>query len=901
MSEHSRFASGVLWSYIQAWVARGITTASFLIIGLFIGPHEFGLFSLVAALLMFTEMVCEQSLSQAVVQIEKLNEPQMNAAFFSALLAGVAISSGLFLGSEFLALCFKADSLTPLLKVSALCPLLIAVAAVPTGLLKRDLRFKCLAQRTFLASGLSSVIGIALVVLGFGALGLVVQAVFYYAISAGVLWKNCSWRPGARLPSLQEGAKVLRQSAANLSNKLLDFSETRGVEMLVGAVAGVQALGLFAFANKIAQTAFQVFSSPILDVIFSGVARNGRGEAEETLRFGQLVIATFPAAALFGLACAGPDLLSAVYGTRWQGAAYPLSVLCAAFLLRSFLYVFGTTLLALRASIPAVIIAAVRTSVAVGVAALALHSGLGAPGAAWGYLAGAVLVAPVSSFFIFKVTQMSLKTLLRIPLKVMLVAGLSAVLFLLLRKSGPDAPWFGLFCSALSTLVFLLGVMMLNAGVLAQSLRHAAVGERVSRLLRPVHVCAVRMLDLRERMRLCWFFGLIRFSVFCGKCLARKIARTKILIVPGDTMELSGSLGDQVLMLGLKSMIQWDCAVVVVDERCSSEHRFLKFRCLHAWSGILAGWKLGREAAACQSLFVIGADVMDGYYSPGVSRQRIMLANAFSRAGVSCSIMGFSFNERPHSDVIREFRCLPPDVRICLRDPVSLERFERIVGRSGVLVADLAFLAEEAGGADVARRVALWAESQRREDRKLLGVNVNPQVVAHLPCGTEEGIADSVAKCCKRLLGEKVSVVLIPHDFRPGCADLRVMEMVWRSLEQDADGHALLLSDPFSGQEIKSACRSLDLVLSARMHLAIGALSVSTPVCGIQYQGKFEGLFRHFNLGNDVFISPEDAMESVRLHAFIVGCLNRCDVLRKQVDDRLPEVRKLAALNRGEA
>ena len=311
-----------------------------------------------------------------------------------------------------------------------------------------------------------------------------------------------------------------------------------------------------------------------------------------------------------------------------------------------------------------------------------------------------------------------------------------------------------------------------------------------------------------------------------------------------------------------------------------------------------AGWCLGCASATANGLYIIGADVMDGYYTPGVSRQRLLLANAFAKAGITCCITGFSFNDAPSPSVVKEFRRLPLGVRVCLRDAVSLERFERIVGLPAILVADLAFLVAEAEYAPVVDRVLPWAARQKAAGRLVLGININPQVVAHLKQGTEQGISDSVAECCKALLRENISIVLIPHDFRPGCADLRVMNMVWSRISSVSGEHGIVLSEQFSAQEIKTACRALDLVLSARMHLAIGALSVCTPVCGIQYQGKFEGLFKHFGFGKDIFIEPENALDPIKLKIFLSHNINRLGFLRAQVIDYLPAVKELATLNR---
>lgn len=896
MERRNQFASGILWSYLQAWVARGFSTFGFLIVGLFLGPEEFGLFALVAAFVMFAEMLCEQSLSQTLVQLPAMDHSQLSSLFVIGGAFGVALSAILFFCAQPIADFFSASALIPYLRIAAVCPLLIGFSVVPMGLLRRNLDFKSLARRTVAASGISSFLGIALVIAGYGILGLLAQSVCFYAVSAVMLWRCCDWRPKA-LSISPDSTAIFRLASANASTKLLDFAETRGVEMMVGAMAGLPALGVFAFANKIAQTGFQMVVSPVLEVIFAGVAREGRsGKLAETLCNGQLIISTLPALALFGLACAAAPLLGGLYGERWQAAIWPLTLVATAYFLRAFLYVYGTALLALRCSAAAIAVTGTRTGACVAIVYFLLHLGQDAA-AAWGCLLGGLVVAPVSVFLLSKETQISMKTLLIVPLKIALAASLGFLVCIAGNRLVPDdSLLIGWLPVGLASLAFFLASVGLNAGLLVRVLRHSVQSGMVGRMQRPLLLLAQAMLNGREQCRLQWFAFSLRLSMLLHR--RQTLGGGRHLVVPADTTELDGSLGDQALLLGLSDLIDRGNTQIVVSEYFNPGLVFGDSAFLRAWQGLAAGWRLGRASATANGLYIIGADVMDGYYTPGVSRQRLLLVNAFARAGIPCCITGFSFNEAPSLSVVEEFRRLPSGVRICLRDAVSLERFERIVGRGAILVADLAFLVKEAESAPVADRVVPWAAGQKAAGRQLLGININPQVVAHLPHGTEEGIADSVAECCKGLLQENISIVLIPHDFRPGCADLRVMNMVWSRIGELAGNHAIVLADQFSAQEIKTACKALDLVLSARMHLAIGALSVCTPVCGIQYQGKFEGLFKHFGFARDVFIEPENALDPVKLKTFLRLNIGRIGQLRAQVVDYLPAVKALAKLNK---
>lgn len=894
MSDHHKFSSGVLWAYLQSWIARGITTVSFLIVGWHLGPTEFGLFSVVAAALMFTELLCEQTLSQTVVQLENINTGNLSAIFFAGLASSIVFTCALGLGAHQIAKFFAEPELAPLLKAAALCPILIGLSAVPIGLLRRDLAFRILTQRTLLSSGISSAVGIALVISGFAAWGLVIQAVCYYLVSLVVLWRNCQWRP-ARNTNLHAVQEIWKLAIWNAANKFADFAETRGLELVVGSVGGIQALGVFAFANKWVQTAFQTISTPALEVVFAEVARQKeKSGIREAVRNGQLIIATIPSGFMFGLACIASPLLALLYGDRWVAASPPLAILSIAYMARGLLYVLGSALLALRASRTTVLITTIRAGLTLAFSYLALRQGAQASGAAWSFLVSAMCVAPISSIVLSKKIGVPVKALVAVPLKVA-IAALAGMAAVLAGRQIGDGEVTTVIFAVVAGMLFLLAVIALNAGLIAHSLKNSPRTGAVGQALQLLRKTASKLLTTRENLRLAWFAATLKVSLFVhqGKQQVPRIS----LVVPGDTTELDGSLGDQALLLGFHQLRNSSKSAVIVSEGFVTSKIFSTSKVVRAWFGLSAGWKLGKLSSTGNELYIIGADVMDGYYSEAVSSQRLILAREFSRANIPCGILGFSFNDAPHPNVIKEFQRLPTSVRICLRDAVSLERFQRLVGRPAQLVSDLAFLVQATESSEVASIVEPWVTAQRQSGRRILGINVNPQVVAHLASGTESTLARSVAQACEALISHNTSVVLIPHDFRPGCADLRVMGLVWQHLSALARRNALLLVNPFTAQEIKSVCKDFDLVFSARMHLAIGALSVGTPVCGMQYQGKFAGLFQHFSMGNDIFIAPEDALDALRLAAFLNRHLDQAKELKQQVEAKLPAVRALARMN----
>jgi polysaccharide pyruvyl transferase WcaK-like protein len=82
------------------------------------------------------------------------------------------------------------------------------------------------------------------------------------------------------------------------------------------------------------------------------------------------------------------------------------------------------------------------------------------------------------------------------------------------------------------------------------------------------------------------------------------------------------------------------------------------------------------------------------------------------------------------------------------------------------------------------------------------------------------------------------------------------------------------------------------------MHFVIACLGTGVPALGASYQGKFEGLYRHFGIST---LLLDEHCWAARSH--VLGGIDRAvgqrDSLRGALAEHLPRVKQLAALNLG--
>lgn len=296
--------------------------------------------------------------------------------------------------------------------------------------------------------------------------------------------------------------------------------------------------------------------------------------------------------------------------------------------------------------------------------------------------------------------------------------------------------------------------------------------------------------------------------------------------------------------------------------------------------------------------YSVGADVMDGFYSERRTLRSINLAALAAKTGADTTILGFSFNEHPTPASIQALADLPASVRLCCRDPISYERLTHHLPRPVDLVADVAFLLQPAKDSELATGVSSWVHQQQSAGRTVVGINANSLHMQSLPeFGFDDLIrlyADALAELFSK--EQILSFLMIPHDFRGQDSDVSLAKAILEALPPEIKPYCMQVPTPCSAAEIKSICADLDLVFTGRMHLAIACLGQGVPAAGVTYQGKFEGLFNHFEL-QGMTIAPEKAFQPGALASFLVTLIARRKDVRQQIQSKLAKVQTLSSSN----
>jgi colanic acid/amylovoran biosynthesis protein len=376
----------------------------------------------------------------------------------------------------------------------------------------------------------------------------------------------------------------------------------------------------------------------------------------------------------------------------------------------------------------------------------------------------------------------------------------------------------------------------------------------------------------------------------------------KVLIVASDPGAVVGSRGDDAMFSAAIQEVRRrnpdaEIGIVCASEPLPSILVSMNVKAEPVWNG--HGYGAFRALLEqYDSLIMVGADVMDGHYSGPNALRQWAFSDLAARRGLRAFVLGCSFADELAPEVIEAVDMISPRLRVYARDRMSKEKFDLVGAHAAELVADSAFLLPPSPTASDHPAVDAWTTAQRAEGRFVCALNVHPMIHKNNDMAEVEALNQRL-KVILPALAERypVSFLLVPHDFRDGgLGDNAALSPLYDLLKPILGDRVAFAPTPARASELKALVACADMLVTGRMHLGVGALSMGTPMWGLSYQDKFIGLFEHFSLP-DQRITPEQAKDAAALEAFFADAFDNREAVRDQVRAALPSVKALAALN----
>ena len=195
MSLKQKTISGVVWSFAEAILIKGLSFVAMLLLARWLGPIDFGLIGMIAVFIGIGTSLVDSGMSSSIIRTKDADDDDFTTVFYMNMAISLLVYALMFYSAPYIALFYKQEVLVSIIQVYCLVFIISAFSAVQLAILTKEMQFK----RLVLLNAPSTIIGVSVgLILGYYDYG--VWSIFAMFMSTQVvlsllLWINASWKP----------------------------------------------------------------------------------------------------------------------------------------------------------------------------------------------------------------------------------------------------------------------------------------------------------------------------------------------------------------------------------------------------------------------------------------------------------------------------------------------------------------------------------------------------------------------------------------------------------------------------------------------------------------------------------------------------------------------------------
>lgn len=301
-----------------------IQMASVIVLSRLLPPSDFGLIAMVAVAVSLGELLRDFGMTTAGLRARDLSHAQASNLFWVSTALGLCATALMAASTPLIIMLNSEPRLAALVPAMSITLFIHGLQAQIQVQLARTYRYTALVATDIASQAIGFALAVGGVLLGWGYWALVAQAVGA-ALSMLILrWVMSSWIPS--LPQRGVGSRGLLKSGANFgASQLLNFAARNTDTIMIGALWGPAALGLYNRAYQLLTSPVSRLLSPLTNVVvptINAVRSEGGDVARQYLRIQSVV--GFGIVAVFAAGAGSAEsLVPLALGDAWA-ASVPL-------------------------------------------------------------------------------------------------------------------------------------------------------------------------------------------------------------------------------------------------------------------------------------------------------------------------------------------------------------------------------------------------------------------------------------------------------------------------------------------------------------------------------------------------------------------------------------------------
>jgi len=222
-------------------------------------PEDFGIVAMAMVLVNFFALFKDAGFSSATIQQEKVTHEQVSLLFWLSAGMGLCLGLILYVSAPVISWFFNEPRLLVVMEFLSVIFIIGGLAIQHESLLRRQMRFRCLAVIELSALMIAAITAVFLAMNGYGYWAMVWMQVIAIAVRVLLLWLWSGWHPS--MPALRVGVRRMALFGGQMTvANVIQYLSRQSDQLLLGWYSGAHALGLYS-------TAMQMMMMPITQII----------------------------------------------------------------------------------------------------------------------------------------------------------------------------------------------------------------------------------------------------------------------------------------------------------------------------------------------------------------------------------------------------------------------------------------------------------------------------------------------------------------------------------------------------------------------------------------------------------------------------------------------------------
>lgn len=404
-----RAARGVLVTGSTQLARIGLQLLSVVVLARLLTPDDYGLISMVIAVIGVGEIFRDFGLSTAAIQAKELTERQRDNLMWINIGLGVVLCGVTNLLAPGISLLFQRVELVPLTQVLSISFILTGAVTQYRASLVRELRFKALGVAEVTSTALALGIGVQMAVNQFGYWALAGQQIASGLIALILYAATCKWLP-RRYDPRTSVRPLIKFGLAHLGSQIINYVGNNIDTVLIGLRFGAPQLGGYNRAFQSIMVPLRQIQAPINTVALPILSRlDDEATYTHFVRRAQIALC-YPIFAALGLIIVlGEQFVQALLGPQWMDFVLTMQLLAVAGALATISSV-GYWIYVTRNLVGALVRYSMA-SITLKIVCIIVGSMAGPTGVAAGFAVHAAIAWPFSLWWIGRVSGLQTRSL----------------------------------------------------------------------------------------------------------------------------------------------------------------------------------------------------------------------------------------------------------------------------------------------------------------------------------------------------------------------------------------------------------------------------------------------------------------------------------------------------------